>query len=42
MDVCIVGDCRAPIVHGVPLCHHCQLSKEDHDKYHVGGEYERN
>lgn len=24
MDVCIYKDCRAPIVHGVPLCHHDQ------------------
>jgi hypothetical protein len=24
MDVCIVDDCRAPIVHGVALCHHKQ------------------
>lgn len=24
MDVCIFRDCRAPIIHGVPLCHHNQ------------------
>lgn len=29
MDDCIVVDCQAPVVHGVPLCHHDQDAEED-------------